>query len=231
MTNPAAELVGLFEAWRLPKSVAPHTARARAAEKRGTTFVDDVTRAMKLFIEIDRALDDMERRGVPTGAFRETVPSWQRAFLSFNFPWQSTVNQDTMCIGVEHLRLLEALASHIDLLRSVESLPPDRLAYALARVKIAEDFVQDSADVTEPMRLQLLGLLLAIREALELGDTAEAGARIAEFVGRSTIVGEVVEQANPGRGDAWRQMGRDFAANFVSGGALLLLQAATAGAM
>jgi len=43
--------------------------------------------------------------------------------------------------------------------------------------------------------------------------------------GATTILSEVVKQSDPGRGDKWAQMGRDLVTNFVSGAALLAIQA------
>lgn|SRR5690606_3896829 len=225
MTNAATELADLFDSWAVRRNSSPYNSRVESAKEKGSAFDAEAMRGMELLVEIRGTLRTLRENGTKVDHFRNALPTWVESLLSVNIPWNQGHAQAKKIISAESNALLRSLGGYIDLARQVATLAPADLELALSRIADAERFVNEAPDINESTRLHMLGQLQAIREALQKGETAKAASNLTEFVGQTTILSEVVKQSDPGRGDKWAQMGRDLVTNFVSGAALLAIQA------
>ena len=228
MRNPAAELADLFDAWAVPRGRSPQDHRTIVANGHGMTLTEELARAMHLFTRIEDHLEALERLNVDVTHFRDTLPRWQEAFVSWDYPWRQTLNGNANCIAPDHLRMLRALASQIDLMGAVLAPPVDRIAAALRKVDEAESFVTDAEDLNEGTRHYLLALLAEIREALVGGRPNEAAPKMAQFVGAATLVAHASPDGSPTRAK-WADFARDVAVAFVGGSLVIAGQIAASG--
>lgn len=228
MRNAAAELANLFDAWALPRGRSPQDHRAAVAGGHDRTLTEELSRAMQLFAKIEDHLEALERLNVDVTHFRDTLPRWQEAFLSFDHAWRQNLNGNANCIAPDHLRMLRALASQIDLMGAVLAPPAARIAAALRKVDEAEAFVRDAEDLSEGTRHYLLALLAEIREALVDGRPNEAAPKMAEFVGAVTLVEHASPDGSPTRAK-WAAFVHDVAATFVGGSLVIAGQIAASG--
>lgn len=133
-------------------------------------------------------------------------------------------------VGAGDLRLLRSLAITTDVAGGSVQLGPESIEKVEAAITDAEDFIKGAEEIRDSLRLHLLGLLAAIREAVENGRADQAGPLVAEFIGTTSLTAEVVPE--PHR-SAWRQKASDwvlqFSANVAAGdGIPLVASSATA---
>lgn len=228
MTNPAAELATLLRSWSVPSGRSPRQARETAAQELGRSVSDEQARACRYLANIERWIARLELRRIDVSGYRANQPRWQEAVFSVQVPYDIVVQREAPAIKADPMHSLTNLAGAIDLAGALVELAPETLERAMDAIVSAEEFVRTATGISQSLRLHLLGLLAAIREALEDGAPDRAAPLVAEYVGTVMMTSERVPESQR---SAWRHHAGDwvkqFSAAVAAQGALPLLMGAT----
>jgi hypothetical protein len=213
--NPARELGQLLDAWNEPGGKTHLGRREAVADERDSTFWGDHQRAVDLISEIGSRLDLLQAEGHNVDAQRRSLREYYRSvFLTGSeLKWNATFSSGVPveCISDTARDMLRSIETLLDV-QGGQYLPPAPvLANLEAAITAAEEFVKSAEDINESMRLHLLGLLAAIREAVTNGDRSAATAATTEFVGNVNILSETTKNKR------WHEVGRDFLVNWSAG--------------
>ena len=224
MTNPATELAALLQSWTVPQGRAPRQAREAVANELGRSVTEEQARACRHLADIERWIARLELRGINVSGYRANQPRWQEAVFSVHVPYTAAVRSETAALPADPMHSLTALSGAIDLAGGVLELSPESFERAMSAVTSAEKFVQGADGISQSLRLHLLGLLAAIREALGEGAPDRAAPLVAEYIGTVLMTSERVPD---GKRAAWREHATDwvtqFSAGVAAGGSLPLL--------
>lgn len=212
MMNPASELVAMLVEWEIPVNTQPMQHRQAVAREKGSTLHAEMRRATDCLSRIEQELTRLRARGADTEDFDSALLRWSNSVYSIDEDWSVIDGQSARpVVSAGDLRLLRALALAIDLAGGAIQLAPETIQALELTIVDAEKFVQAAPGITESLRLHLLGLLAAIREAVGNGAADRAGPLVAEFVGTASLAAERVPVAER---EGWRSMARDWVLQF-----------------
>lgn len=158
MSNPASELLSIFNAWTEAGS-APANGR-QMGEQVG---VDRHIEAMRNLIAIDAELSTLEARGSNVGVYRQAVAAWIRFTIAYPHGWTTDVSRPLANEG--RFDLLEALADRLE--ASMPTAHIEGAADLPAFLNGIVDLVNEDSAISAELRAYILELVQEIREALE----------------------------------------------------------------
>lgn len=181
MVNPAKMLHDILIDWTVPGGHVPENVRADA-DPTGLPFWHEHARAVGFLRDIEIALNGMEAVGEPVEHYRDVLPDFYRCIFAHTTPWSSATNHVREPIDRRDLRLLRALAGHLDSTNYVPAVTGDQLLELLSRLEETEQLIRSSTDITIEVRRYLLGLVgEARRVAAELETFGEVELRSVTF--------------------------------------------------
>lgn len=168
MANPAKLLHDMILDWRVPQGNLPESVRADG-DPSGLGFWHAHARAVGFLRDIEIALNGMEAVGEEVEHYRDVLPEFYKCVFAYSTPWSSSVNGVREPIDRRDLRLLRALAGHLDSINYVAAASGDQLLDLLESLDKTEQLIRTSEDITVEVRRYLLGLVgEARRVATEL---------------------------------------------------------------
>jgi len=174
--------------------------------------------AVQLIHEIELHIAGMAAHGDDIEHYLEGLQAWYVAVFAYRAPWRTRTAEHRRIIEAGDLRLLRALAGHIESLRLVQPLDEDQARSILAALEEAEAAVRSAADVTESTRRYLLGLVAEARRTVLDWQTfgAESARRATLELGGALYT--LSEQAvQPERKEAWRQTAKKVTVQIMTG--------------
>lgn len=109
MTNPAHELLVIFEAWR-----GSTTATNDRAIDSSPDGVANHIRAMKLIWDIEVALTSLEQRSMSVAVFRDASKAWAKNVLAYPHGWDKTNGESEVLFSEARVDMLQALGTLLD---------------------------------------------------------------------------------------------------------------------
>lgn len=109
MTNPAVELLAIFDRWRGGTTATPD--RGIDATPDG---IAEHIRAMKLIWDIELALASLEQRSMSVEVFREASTSWAKNVLAYPYGWDKTGGESETLYTAGRVDMLRALGTLLD---------------------------------------------------------------------------------------------------------------------
>lgn len=213
MLNPATQLAAMLDDWSVPAGHQPVELRRALSRDQGRTLEDEHLRACDYLREISAWIERLSGR-VDVGPYQRALPRWHASVFSFDTGWTNTAAQERRAINVTDRDLLIGLANLIDLAGATLGIAPASRATVDQAIEDAETFVKGAATIAESLRLHLLGLLAAIREAVDSGRSDRAVPLVTEFIGSVTLAAESVPEDEK---QGWRDLAKEWAVAFTSG--------------
>jgi hypothetical protein len=212
MVNPARELVTMLDAWAIPGGRASLDVRETFSREAGSTLEEQHLRACGYLRDISTWIERLSTR-IDVDPYRRAVPRWHAAVFAFETGWSVTTGNARRAISPPDRDLLIGLSNTIDLSGAALGITPASLPAVHKAIEDAEAFV-NGADITSSLRHHLLGLLAAIREAVEDGRTDRTVALVSEFIGSATLAAETAPEEQK---QGWRDLTKEWVVAFTSG--------------
>lgn len=199
MSNPARLLHELLITWTVPPSQAPETVRSNG-DAGSLEFWQEQAQAVRFIRDIEVALDGMAAVGEDVEHYRDVIPALYQGVFAYTTPWKHGVNGATSPVDVRDMRLVRALASHLQSINYSPQIGGDQLAALLESLDRTEELIRTSSDIDDTIRRYLLGLVSeARRVASELQTFGDVELRSVTFeLGAALLstAGDQVPEAN-----------------------------------
>ncbi|GAA4265201.1 hypothetical protein [Frondihabitans peucedani] len=161
MTNPAQELLTIFDSWKGSSGDGIQIARTQSD---GMISLNDHLRAMKLVWELAQIVDHWEASGQAVQMYRQGLNAWVSYILAFPYSWQaSSGNQQARSSA--RTDLLEALAHALSL--SAPRIDINQLESLSSFLDSIMELLASDNALPEELRKYILKLVQEIRLAWE----------------------------------------------------------------
>jgi hypothetical protein len=211
MSNPALALAELLDDWHVASNTKPEVSRFDG-DPDGAVFWDGHRVVARYLSEIEDAISAMEEAGEEVSFYRETLPSWSSAVFSYKVPWQTTQPAMRYSCPPGDIRLLRALAAHLDAIGWVPKLDTPHLESLLEALQRARVLVAEDRALTADVKRYILGLIREAEACFEdssiNGDTVYIRRLSMELGGAMMTVAEMKAEDDPRRKD-WAEQARN----------------------
>lgn len=200
--NPAAALADLLESWHVPAHQTPSSVRFNG-DVHSAEFWAGHRTAVRYLMEIEESLTALEASDMEASFYRESVPTWYQAVFSQQYGWSTTGNEEIRrTVAVADLRLLRALAAHLDAIKWVPDLDPGHIDSLRDALKRAQELAVTDRGLSDDVRRYILGLIREAEACLDESQSADGVyvRRITmELGGAMSTVSEMKSEDDPTR--------------------------------
>lgn len=213
MPNPARLLHEMMINWTVPANTPPESVRGNG-DASSLEFWHEQARAVRFLRDVEVALDGMEAIGEEVEHYRDVLPDLYQGVFAYTTPWQHRPGSITHPIDPRDLRLLKALAGHLQSVNYAPQVGGDQLAALLESLDSTELLIRTSPDIDDSIRRYLLGLISeARRVATELQTFGDVELRSITFELGAALLSTASEQVPEENRRGWIDKAKSLVAS------------------
>lgn len=143
MSNPALELAEILDSWAVQKGQTIHQARGNEANTSSLPLWDEVIKAVRCLVALDKILQAMAARGDDITDYRQALPTWWAAVFQPDQLWNAGHNAVKPLISPSDLATLRIFGRLIEAQGLTDQLTPESLESIVLALTEIEDAVGD----------------------------------------------------------------------------------------